>query len=193
MSDNYRDTELSLSFLILRLYGTHDYIEIKSSNNLPLAKKYYLKIIKSIKFSIEETITVTDRNHKTELSQIIDTYEKHLKSSKSFNVLDQLMIAFQSELIFLLIGLVPSRGQSKQVINKRDMWKLDGYRKIQYVQTPEQKKNLIFRAVQGKFQKRFGDWGDFVTKIYWRECQNKPENLIEWLKINHIDIYLELF
>lgn len=193
MDDKYRKTEISLSFLIHQLYGEQDYRRIKSYNSPSSAKKYYLKIIMSIRFAVQETITVTDRNHKTELLQTIERYEGYLKKTKSFEELDQLMITFQTELILLLIGLVPNRWRVKRVINKRDLWKLDSYRQIHYTQTIEQKKNLIFKAVQGKYQERFGDWGDFVTKIYWGQCNSKPESLIDWLKLNHVDIYLDLF
>ena len=90
MKDKYRRTELSLSFLLHQLYGIKDYVNIKSSHTQVSAKKSYLKIIKSIRFAIEETIEVTDKNHKTQLNDTIVEYEKLLKTTKTFDELDQL-------------------------------------------------------------------------------------------------------
>ena len=193
MTEKYRKTEISFSFLIHQLYGGQDYTIIKSYNDPLSAKKYYLKIIKSIRFSIEETISITDNNHKEELLQTIDRFKTRIKSARTFEQLDQLMITFQSEIIFLLIGFLPNRRRTNKVINSRGNWKLDNYRQIQYIQTNEQKKNLIFKAVQGKYKERFGEWGTFVTKIYSRQCNNKSDKLIEWLRKHHSDIYVDLF
>jgi len=193
IKNNYRKTDYYFSTLIENLYGTKDYKKIKSYNNIVSAKKYFLKIVKSIKFAIEETLTLTDRVHKEELLRTILETESTVKNAKSFDELDQQMIAKQSELIFLLIGFFPRRLGSDKIINKRNQWKLDLYRQIQYTQTIDQKKNLIFKAVQGKYQSRFGNWGDFVTKVYSRQCKSRPETLIQWIKENHPDIYLDLF
>ena len=63
-----RETDLSFSYLIVCLYGESKGLrEIKKYHNLAAAKKYFLKIIKSIRFAIEETITITDNHHKREL------------------------------------------------------------------------------------------------------------------------------
>lgn len=193
MTEKYRKTEISFSFLIHQLYGGQDYRIIKSYNDPLSAKKYYLKIIKSIRFSIEETISITDNNHKEELLQTIDRFKTRIKSARTFEQLDQLMITFQSEIIFRLIGFLPNRRRTDKVINSRGNWKLDNYRQIQYIQTNEQKKNLIFKAVQGKYKERFGEWVTFVKKIYSRQCDNKSDKLIEWLRKHHSDIYIDLF
>jgi hypothetical protein len=125
--------------------------------------------------------------------KVINKSEKLIKSSKSFDSLDQQMISFQSELMFLLIGLMPHRWQQPRVINNRSLWKLDDYRQIQYTQNINQKKHLIFSAVQGKYKDRFGSWNDFLNNIYNKQCHNNPYELILWFKKNHPDIYCDLF
>jgi len=193
MVDNFRKTDWSLSFLIQNLYGYKDYQLIHDNHYFSDAKKYFLKIIKSIKFAIEETITITDSYHKQALLDTISKSEKLIKSSKSFDSLDQEMISLQSELIFLLIGLMPHRWQQQKVINNRSSWKLDNYRQIQYTQNINQKKTLIFSAVQGKYKDRFGSWNEFLDNIYYKQCHNNPDELILWFKKNHPDIYCDLF
>jgi len=193
MDKKFIKTDLFFSLLIKQLYGNKEYLNVKSSITLTTAKKYYIKLIRSIRFAIQETITITDKEHKLELLNTINDLEKCVKSSKSIEQADQLMITFQSQLIFLLIGNLPYHGQEEQVVNKREIWKLDSLRQIQYVQTNEHKKKLIFKAVKGKYRDKFGEWGDFMTDVYWKQCDNNSDKLIEWLKTNHIDIYTELF
>jgi hypothetical protein len=192
MQDSGRETLMDFSFLIQRLYGDYDYSMVKTYLSLSKFKKYYLKILKSIKFSIEETITLTDKNHKEELQQTILYYETSINNAEKFDELDQLMITFQSKFIFLLIGLLPNRWESRKIINRRDYWKLNSFRQIQYVQNADQKKNVIFNAIQGKYKSRFGEWSDLLS-FYSKECNNEPERLIEWIKKYHPDIYLDLF
>jgi hypothetical protein len=79
------------------------------------------------------------------------------------------------------------------IINKRELWKLDLYRQITFTQNDEQKKHLIFRAIQGKYASSFGDWTDFVTNIYHSECKSSPRELIKYIKNKHPQIYLDLF
>lgn len=193
MKNNYRKTDMSFSFLIHNLYGGKDYRLIHTSHDFTDAKNFFSKIIKSIKFAVEETITIIDNHHKQELLNTINEFERRIKSSKSFDILDQQMIAFQSELIFLLIGLMPRRWQQEKVINNRNAWKLDDHRQIQYTQNTNQKINCIFGAVQGKYKDKFGSWNEFLHNIYYEKCHHDPDELILWFKKNHPDIYSDLF
>lgn len=193
MEDNYRNTEFSFSNLIHNLYGDKDYRLIHTSHNFVDAKKYFLKIMTSIRFATEETIVIVDNHHKQELTNTIARFEEFIKSSTSFEALDQIMISFQSEMIFMLIGQMPHRWHQEKVINTRNAWKLDDSRQIQYLQTIEQKKNIIFSAVQNKYKETFGSWTDFLGNIYYRECHNDPSELIEWVREKYPDIYSELF
>jgi hypothetical protein len=95
-------------------------------------------------------------------------------------------------MIFLLIGAMPNRFQSNQVKNISKNWSLNGGRQLQYIQTVEHKKNIIFASIQSH-EDRFGDWADFVTKIYNDELDNDPNKLIEWFQTNHPDLFAESF
>ena len=185
MKDNYRKTDFSFSHLIHNLYGDEDYRLIKSSHDFADARKYFLKIITSLEFAIEETIEIIDNHHKQEMLDTINRFKESIRLSKSFESLDQEMISFQSELIFLLIGFMPHRWQQKKVINYRRIWKLDGYRQIQYIQNSNHKTNIIFGAVQGKYKEKFGSWDEFLHNIYFNQCHNDPDELILWFKKNH--------
>ena len=184
---------MSFSYLIACLYGESKGLrETRKYHNLADAKKYFLKIIKSIRFAIEETITITDNHHKRELLDTIKNSENSIKSSRDFDSLDQNMISFQSELILLLIGDMP-RWSQRQGPNRRSSWKLNGSRQIQYIQNSNHKRNVIFGAVQGRYEGRFGSWEDFLYDVYHLQCHNDPDELISWFKKNHTDIYYDLF
>lgn len=191
--DNYTQTNIYLSFLIHQLYGDKDYRSIKGSLNVKELKKYYLKIWTTIRLSITETITTTDNAHRQELLNSIKRNEETITLAKTFDDLDQIMVTTQTELIFRLIGHLPKNYRAKRVLNKKGGWALNFLRQIQYTQSIEQKKNAIFKAVKEKYEDRFGDWGDFVTNVYYKECNDDPEKLIGWIKQNHPDIYLDLF
>jgi hypothetical protein len=193
MEKTSRQTEMSLSILIHNLYGDEDYRLIHTSHDFNDAKRYFLKMIKSIRFAVEETITITDEYHKRELLNIINESEKVIKSSNSFDSLDQEMISFQSELIFLLIGFMPHQRQQQKVINNRSSWKLNDYRQIQYTQNIKQKEHLLRNAIQGKYKDRFGTWNEFKDNIYCKQCHYSPYELVMWIKTNHPDIYCDLF
>ena len=156
-------------------------------------KKYYLKIWTTIRLSIAETINTTDNAHRQELLNSIKRNEETILLAETFDDLDQIMVATQTELIFRLIGHFPKNYRAKRVFNKRGSWTLNSLRQIQYTQSIEQRKNSIFKAVQEKYKDRFGDWEDFVTDVYYKRCNDDPEKLIDWIKQNHPDIYLDLF
>jgi len=190
--DPYRGTDFSLSHRIHRLYGDKPYRDFKGSHNITAAKKYYLRMLQSTRLAIEGTL-ITDPLHLKQLIELIERNEELVRKSKSIDELDQKMIALQAEIIFLLLGLVPNRWQQTNVPNRPAHWQLNDHRQIQYVQTTGQKKNLIFAALQTTYKDRFPDWADFRSEVYWKECNDEPQKLVEWLKRNHPDIYLELF
>lgn len=188
-----RQTSIALSHIVHRLYGDKPYRMIKHWHNVSEARKYYLRIMRSMRLTIEENLTITDRMHRQQLLELIEREEKFIRTSKSFNELDQQMVAFLIEMFFLLVGLSPNRWRKENVANIKANWKLNDYRQIQYVQTPEQKERVILGAIQTRYPEIRENWSDFVLDIYWKECNYEPEKLIEWFKQNHPDMYMELF
>ena len=144
MREKSRKTDIEMSFLIQNLYGDRDYRMFKEYQNISITKKYYLKIMKTIRLAVEGNLNYTDKHHFDSIISLLVNCEKRIKLSKSFSTIDQTMIAFQTELIFLLIGSMPKNWNSNRVINKKSSWKLDKYRQITYNQSIIQKRNLIF-------------------------------------------------
>lgn len=188
----YRASSISLGYLFNQLYGQDSCNEIRDFQDVSLLKKYCLKLIKSYSHAIEQTIEVSDRNQINNLKKILSHGEEQIKRCKTFSELDQIFIFTQSRLIFQLLGEIPNRWQSKKVQNRKENWKLNSYRQIQYVQTINHKGRLAFNLIKDKYLDKFGSWTNFMLDVYWKECNNKPKKLLDYLKQNHPDIYEEL-
>lgn len=190
---NKRKTNIAFKFLIQGIYGQNDYHRVKNSQTVAKAKKYYLKILETFSIAINETITISDKTQMELLQSILSEGKTRLSSSKTFDSLDNSFICTQTDLIFQLIGNNPERNFQKNVPNRKDKWKLNRHRQIQYTQTNEQKLNQIFSLVQSKYSDRFPNFiDDFVYKIYMDECQSDFLKLMNWIKTNHIEIYLDI-
>lgn len=186
-----RQTSMSFSHLILNLYGQKHYIKVKDYQSVETAKIYFIRIITSIKHSINQTIEVSDKHQIINLINILNVGEKNLKLCKTFSEIDQTFITIQTKLIFQLIGYYPNNSQEKNIINKKERWKLNPIRQIQYTQNNKQKEIAIFQLIQTRFLDKFGSWSDFLF-LYHKECNNNINNLIEYLKLNHLEIYNEI-
>ncbi|WP_228236463.1 hypothetical protein [Allomuricauda sp. M10] len=190
---NKRKTDITFKFLIQALYGQNDYYKLKHSQTVAKTKRYYLKILETFSIAINETIVISDKTHMELLNSIILEGKERLKTLSTFDSVDNSFITTQTELIFQLIGNNPTRNFEKNVPNRKNKWKLNGHRQIQYTQTNEQKLNQIYSLVQSKYRDRFPNFiDDFFHKIYMDECQSDFRNLMNWIKMNHSDIYSEI-
>ena len=187
----FRRTEMSLSFLMQKLYGQKSYRELKDYNNVAKAKKYYLKLIKSFSHAISETIEISDKTQIKNLNNILINGEKQINLCEKFSELDQIFITIETKLVFQLLGMIPNHSREETVLNRKENWKLNSIRQIQYVQSSKQKEMMIFKLIQDVFINRFGDLVNFVS-IYKEECNNDLDKLINYLKQNHPDIYEEI-
>ena len=187
-----RKTNLIFSHLVQQLYGQNDYYRIRKQQTLSTVRSYYTKILDTFQISINETILVADKNQMESLNSIIDEGKSRLKTAQTFDFLDNIFLEIQTKLIFQLIGLVPDRWSQKNIANRKEYWRLNSLRQIQYVQNFKQKERLIFSLLQSKYSVRFPVFMDFVGKIYWDECNHDLEKLMNWFKSKHPDIYYEI-
>ena len=191
--ETVRITNPVLAELFKTLYGQKTYKEISGALDLWDTKKQYLKIFKSMRFAIEETIQTTDKTHIRKIEDVLVEFEELIKKSRTHSEVDQVMITFQTVLFFKVLGDFSTRGEENDVINSHDKWKLNRYRQIQFTQDKEQKRNLIFSVIQEKFRDRFPDWENFVIEVYLQQCNKEPDRFIAWLAKHHPDIYISIF
>jgi len=185
-NEKSRNTAITFEFLILELYGSVSYNRIKHSHSFKTAKENYLKLIKTFRFAINETIEVSDKLQINQLNLILNNGERHLKECKKFSELDQEFLCTQTRLILQLIGTVPNREQEKQVINQKHNWKLNSLRQIQYIQNKRQKEISVFSVIQ-EYPNPFGNWNNFCI-FYNDKCNNDIDILMKYLMKNHPEI-----
>jgi hypothetical protein len=189
--DELRKTSMSISLLMLQLYGQKSYTEIKNYQDIALVKKHYLKVLNTLLITIEQTIQVVDKNQINTLREIIEFGKSLITQCKEFSEIDQQMITTLAKVSFQLIGNLPYRTAAKNVDNKKVNWEFNSCRQIQYVQTVEQKANLIKDVVYRKYLNRFGTWFDFLD-FYSIELKKNPQKLLDYMKEKHPDIYEEI-
>lgn len=187
-----RNTNIIFGHLIQQLYGQNDFYRIRKKHSISKLRKYYIKIINTFSISINETISIADKTQFELLNSIISDGINRLRLAKSFDFLDNTFIEIQTKLIFQLIGNVPNRWSQKNVPNRKEFWRLNIHRQIQYVQDPNQKEKLIFSLLQSKYSERFPNFLDFIERIYWTECNYDFNVFLNWIKMNHSDIYQDL-
>lgn len=132
------------------LWGKGTYLELKHCSDLSVWKKYATRTLKASLISIQETVQIKDHDWQEAVEGIISHGIEMIKLSKSFDDLFETIAATYIELSFHQIGLMPNRPSNIRPALKKQDWKLDGYRSVQYVQTPEQKKSAERRIQQNK-------------------------------------------
>ncbi len=182
---------MSFSFLMHQLYGQRSYSELKDNHDFAKTKKYYLKLIKSFNHAIFETIEIADKSQLKSLTNILRNGEKEINLCKTFSEIDQIFISIETKLIFQLLGQIPNRSRDKTVLNRKENWVLNNFRQIQYVQNSKNKELMIFKLIQDRFIDKFGDWSDFVF-LYYEKCGDNVDRLMDYLRLNHPDIYAEI-
>ena len=143
-------------------------------------------------FIAEKILNAINRGfNPTKAMKLLDETDKKIRKSKEFSSIDQLMIAFETKLIFLLIGYMPHR--IKDTINKKENWILDAQRKIIYSQDIEQKRNVIYDLTDKEPFRSKMPTRDELRNIYWKKCNSDPNIFVEWFMIHYTGIYLKIF
>lgn len=141
---NRYEKYIGLKMAIESLFGRKSWYDLKESNHLPTWRKYSINLLKSIKISIDETIEIFDDDWKNDINREINHGIKILKSNKN---IDDFIATIASTLIkisFLQIGFMPCRYSSENVSLRKENWKLDVHRSVNYTQTKKQKENFLY-------------------------------------------------
>jgi hypothetical protein len=193
MKDEARKTDLGLCFHLQFLYGQRTYSRVKDYHSPSSLKEHFRKLLKTYKVAIENSVDDLDGFQSRRIYDLIAREEEGLKLRKTFHDLDQSMIAFQSELIFLLLGEMPKNWHEKNVTNHARNWKLNSKRTLTYRQNDDQRMLVIFEALSTKeYENRLPDKEELRTK-FWIDCKSKPKLFIRWFKKEYPTIYLDLF
>jgi len=184
---------IGLEFHFGNLYGNKYMREMKGTHTISEFKNNLIKLVKSYRHAVNESIQIADNKYKNGLINRFDHQIKLLKSADDSDSLLQIMIEKQSELIFELLGGMPNRWNQEKVINSGPNFKLDYHRSIQYTQSVGQKSDYIFSLAYRNILPDEVPKIEILREIYWRECGNDSKKFLNWFKINHPIVYIDLF
>jgi hypothetical protein len=141
---------LPLKSALEDLFGRDAWYALKESNHLPTWRKYGQKTLRAVERAIRDTVEICDDQWLSDVTERLARGLEEVKLADSIEDVVGVLAGTMVEVSFLQIGHMPRRkgGDGSPALRKGE-WKLDGFRSVVYLQTPEQKNNQ-FRAAQRK-------------------------------------------
>ena len=128
-----------LKALFERLLGKPTYMKIKESAHLPYWRTATLKLLDAMRLSIRSTVHVADADWFAEVDDVIDRGKDSVKDRDTIADLFASLSTTLIELSFTQMGGMPARRYPPETIPLTPKyWTFDGFRSVQYVQSPEQ-------------------------------------------------------
>ncbi len=184
----------SFEFLFSHMFGRKPYRDFMGEHIVSDWKKHILKAVKAIRKSILANIDTTDEFHKNKLLELCNQATQRIKEAKRKDQINLSAIECFIRITLELMGGMPYHWEMR-VVNRLQDWKLNRHRKLAYLQTPNQKANLILYLTNWPpYCDRFSDKekGELFHKFRY-DFEGDGNRFIEWFKQKHKDIYLELF
>ena len=193
VNDKYIEIPLSFEHMMSYLFGEKNYHGYVGLIKRSKWKKDLLKIIKYIKKAIEINIE-SDKYHENKLRNLLDVLEERIKKHKDINDINVDIIEIFTKFIFELIGHSPDHLKWQHPY-KDNFWKLDGLRKVNYLQTNLQKANLIIYIVDvvKKYKIKVPSKYYNLGELYSFKFKNNPIIFLNWFKSEYPKFYCEIF
>ena len=192
VKDDYIKIPLSFEHTMSYLFGEKNYHGHVGWVKKSEWKKDLLKIIKYIKKTIKINIE-SDRYHENKLRNLLNL-EERIKKHKEINDINIEIIEIFTIVIFELIGHFPEHLHWKHPY-RDNFWKLDGFRKIIYLQSDLQKANLIIYIVDviKKYKITIPTKYYSLGELYSFKFKSNPVIFLDWFKSEHPEFYCEIF
>lgn len=127
-----------LKSAIEQLLGRSTWSDLKETTSLTPWRKQVLKLFKAIRISIHASVEVSDAAWLHAVESNISRGEKGAREAKD---IDELLSCFTATLlrqVFLQIGMVPNKTTATRVSFRKEEWRLNNHRSVQYVQSKQQ-------------------------------------------------------
>src|SRR5947199_7277141 len=134
-------TDIDFEHFLSRLFGKRAYHGFVGEHSLSTWKKELTRIVRTVQRAIRLNVD-TDDFHRDDM---LETCERAIQNIKAANLPDEAstaMIKFSVAINFMLLGQLPDHWENDHVSHTK-YWKLDRYRKLIYIRTPEHKANLL--------------------------------------------------
>ena len=171
---------MALKSVMEDVFGADAWYALKESNHIPTWRKYAQKLLKSIEFSIKDTVEIYDEEWMQLIEDCIHRGSSLLKSSDEIDEIIAVLAGVLVNVSFLQIGHMPRRkGGKKSPSFRKGNWKFDGFRSVVYLQTKEQQENLFLhnQYIKIGFDKQHDLRGE-----HYRSKSKLPYS--EWCKLN---------
>ena len=110
---------------------------------------YGIKALRSIDIAIDDTVEIADEDWRQEIRGIISDVIEIIKKQQEIDEIIATMAGTLIRVSFNQIGAVPYRkGFTKPVALKKELWRLNAFRRVVYLQTPSQKEQLFLNKQQ---------------------------------------------
>ena len=134
-----------LKAIFERIWGKGTYLELKHCSDLKVWKRYCERTLRATELAASDTVLIVDEDWQNELSEIIEHGIDGVTSASGFDELFQYFAATYAEVSFHQFGFMPSVDLAARSQLRRGNWRLDAFRSVQYIQTPEQKESQARR------------------------------------------------
>lgn len=134
--------------LFERILGRSSFINVKDYGSLSAWKKECKNLLKAIEVSVIATVEIADDDWHLQVQELLKHGCARIELAKSIDEVFAALAATLGELAFLQLGFVPQGHYLEMRIPlRKNNWKLDPVRTVQYVQSNQQ------RATQERMKK----------------------------------------
>ena len=156
---------LGLKAIIEDILGSEAWYALKETNHLPTWKKQLLRVINAIHTSILASIEIFDEDWLEKINEAVASGKTDVETATDIEEAISSLAAVFVNVSFLQVGFMPMRkGNREKVSLRKENWRLNQFRTVMYVQSPQQKESL-FRHKQQKeigYQNQMDLWVEYL-------------------------------
>jgi len=176
-------------YVLTYLFGKNRCHGFAGFTKIPRWKKELMKLVRTIERAVRINLD-TDDFHRRDILAGCESTIMALKAAETLDDINTAMMGFTVRTIFMLLGHFPNNWDRRSVSNSK-VWRLDRFRKVAYIRTPEQRANLILSLTDRHgYSDRLPKWKDLL-RVRHIEFKDDDEKFLEWFKENHRDVYDE--
>lgn len=127
--------------LVERLFGNAAFMKIKMGGSMSNWRGMGIRILDAVALSVTSTVQIADEDWFKEVSHAIQHGKEGVRTAQTIDQLQSHLLATLAELVFIQLGNFPRHPLHKTTPLAAEWWTLDGFRTVQYVQSPLQKEN----------------------------------------------------
>jgi hypothetical protein len=118
------------------------YLKLKDGAPLKEWQKATIRLLKAVELAINSTVEIADQEWRDDIAAAICLGRDLIRGSDTSSALFAVLSATLTQIVFLQIGLMPSRSHETTTPLTAAFWTLNRHRSVQYVQTAVQRQAL---------------------------------------------------